>query len=124
MPHASPRRHPPDLGGEAEQEDEPHAVLAAVDTRAAGKPPAEPDDRCREDGVDSGLPLVGDDRPEDPDDRHQGDRRERRERHVEVAVAKDHVLVAEADVQPDTAVQERVREIEEVAPGRVEVLGR
>ena len=57
-------------------------------------------------------------RPGDRDERHQGDRRERRERHEDVAVLEDHVLGAEADVEPGPAVEEGVGEVEEVAAHR------
>ena len=64
------------------------------------------------------LVHVGVDRPDDRDERHQQDRRERRERHVEPAVDDDHVIRAGLEVEPGASVEERVREVEEVAPAR------
>ena len=60
-------------------------------------------------------------RPDDRDQRHEDDGRERRERNVEPAVPDDHVVRPGLERQPRAAVEERVGEVEEVAPAGVEV---
>ena len=74
-----------------------------------------------EERVDPRFHLVRGDRPEDGDDRHERDRRERRERDVEGVTDRDDVVRPESDVDPDPAVQERIREVEEVAAPGVEL---
>ena len=60
-------------------------------------------------------------RPEDRDERHEDDGRERRERDVEPPVSDDHVVRSGLERQPRAAMEERVGEVEEVAPAGVEV---
>ena len=59
-------------------------------------------------------------RADDRHQRHQQDRGERRERHVDVAVPVDHVVGAQGALDPHPAVEEGVREVEEVAAPGIE----
>ena len=119
MPDAAAGRDPQDLRREAEQQADPEPVQEVVHAHPAEQPPAHPDPARRQQGVDAGFDLVRLEGADERDQRHEGDGRERRERHIEVAVRDDHVLRPEADVQPGVAVQERIGEIEQVAARRV-----
>ena len=121
VPDAAARRHPQDLGREAEQDRQPDPIAPADRPDPAEQPPAHADAGAGEEGVDPGFPLVGRDRPDERDQRHQRDGRERRERHIEMAVDGDDVVRAEDDVQPRSTVEERVGEVEEVATAGVEL---
>ena len=88
---------------------------------AAEQPPAHADAGRGEDRVDARFHLVRGDRPEDRDDRHERDRRERRERDVETVTDRDDVVRPESDIDRGSAVQERIREVEEVAASGVEL---
>ena len=121
MPHAAAGRHPPDLGREAKERDEPEPIDERAHAQATQQPPAEADVGRREGGVDPGLPLVGRDRADDRDEGHEEDRGEGGERHVPAAVDRDDVVRADRTdrqagrVVPRPAMEEGVGEVEEVA---------
>ncbi len=120
MPDAAARRHPPDLGREAEQRHQPEPVDEGPDAEAREQPPAEADVDRRERRVDSRLPLVRSNRSGDRHERDEEDGRKGSERHIPAAVDRDDVVRADRTlgqacrVVPGPAVKERVGEVEEV----------
>jgi len=120
MPDAAAGRHPPDLGREAKERDQPEPIDQRAHAQAPQQPPTEADIGRREGGVDPGLPLVGRHRADDRDERHEEDRGKGRERHVPPAVDRDDVVGADRTdrqagrVVPRPAVEEGISEVEEV----------
>ena len=98
VPDAAARRDPQDLRREPEQD---RRARGDRDRRATPIRPSShqhsPTPARREQRVDPGLPLVGGHRADERDERHEDDRRERGERHVEVAVDDDDVVRPELE---------------------------
>jgi hypothetical protein len=101
--------------------ENPSRATSRSGPRSSGprvEPPAHPDVDRGHRRVDDLLPGVGPNRPDDRDQRSQGDRRKRREGDRDT-VCDDHVVPRpERVVQPDAATQESIGQLEEIGtPG-------
>ncbi len=122
MPDATTRGDPPDLGAEAEQHGQGSAIPEPPYTDAAGQDQHQPDIKRCSPGVDDGLPDIGPHGSNDGDERHQEDRRERRERDVD-ARPDDHVVVGTEPAQkPRPTMEKGVGQVEEVPSARIEAV--
>jgi hypothetical protein len=121
VPHAATEGDPPERRAECEQDDQPEAVGEPNQAEPPEQDPAQPDRAAGQHGVDAGLELVRRDGPGDRNERHEGDRREGRERDVEPRAVLDDVVRTRPEIEPRAAVEEGVGKVEEVAPPRVEI---